>query len=77
MQHLRLLRTKTERKCAGNPFVVASATLVAWKHLPDRRKLWMASQGEADMHSILVSIAVTVLLLSPIGLVACLKRPSV
>jgi len=37
----------------------------------------MASQGEAEMHNILVSLAVTVLLLSPIGIVACLKRPSV
>jgi hypothetical protein len=29
------------------------------------------------MHSILVSLAVTVLLLSPLGIVACLKRPSI
>lgn len=68
---------KREKIAPRNTFVVGSATLVAWKHMPGRRKLWMASQGEADMHNILVSLAVTVLLLSPIGIVACLKRPSV
>jgi hypothetical protein len=68
---------KREKIAPFNTFVVAAATLVAWKHMAARRKLWMASQGEAEMHNILVSIAVTVLLLSPIGIVACLKRPSV
>jgi hypothetical protein len=29
------------------------------------------------MHSILVSVAVTVLLLSPIGIVACLRKPTI
>jgi hypothetical protein len=61
----------------SNTFVVGASTLVAWKHAPARRKLWMASQGEAEMHNILISLAVTILLLSPIGIVACLKRPSV
>ena len=70
-------RTKTGKDGPGNPFVVGAPTLVEWKHVPARRKLWMASQGEAEMHNILVSLAVTVLLLSPIGIVACLKRPSV
>jgi hypothetical protein len=41
------------------------------------RTLRIASQGEAEMHNVLVSLAVTVLLLSPIGIVACLRKPSV
>jgi hypothetical protein len=68
---------KREKIAQLNTFVVGAPTLVAWKHVPVRRKLWMASQGEAEMHNILVSLAVTVLLLSPIGIVACLKRPPV
>jgi hypothetical protein len=40
-------------------------------------KLWIASQGEANMHSFLVSLAVTILLLSPIGIVACLRKPTI
>ena len=68
---------KREKIAPFNTFGVGAATLVAWNHVPARRKLWMASQGEAEMHNILVSLAVTILLLSPIGIVACLKRPSV
>jgi hypothetical protein len=44
---------------------------------PFCRTLMFASQGEDEMHSILVSVAVTVLLLSPIGIVACLRKPTI
>jgi len=39
--------------------------------------LGIASQGEAVMHSVIVSLAVTILLLCPTGIVAWLSKRSV